>query len=425
MKTTGVTCAWAVMVFSAGSLAGQQVVDLPAGDEPLAADFDEVFRIGSFDGDTWETFGEVGGVAFDGAGNLYVYDSQASRVVMVDPSGGFVREVGQPGEGPGELRMPAGFSVLRDGSVVIADMGHRAYSLFGPDGAYQRSVSMGGGGMIRIGEMHPDPRGGAVYSGGGGRVMMSFGSGPGAMPEEPTTRPVERIGLGGDVAEATTVVDAWLPPRGDPTELSGGGATFSMQMAGPRTFEPGLFVGPLPEGGIVYADSSTYSVKVADATGALQRVLRRPIHPRPVTEAMQEAEKARQLDELESGGGPRLRVMTAAPGGGGGRAIGGDAIREMMRNRIDQLEFYPELPVLMDLTTGWNGKIWAVRRGEDPAQPGAVDVLTPSGRYVGTFAAGELRLPSAFGPDGLVAFVETDDLDVPTVVVKRLPAILR
>ena len=27
----------------------------------------------------------------------------------------------------------------------------------------------------------------------------------------------------------------------------------------------------------------------------------------------------------------------------------------------------------------------------------------------------------AFGPDGLVAFVEIDELDVPMVIVKRLP----
>ena len=31
-----------------------------------------------------------------------------------------------------------------------------------------------------------------------------------------------------------------------------------------------------------------------------------------------------------------------------------------------------------------------------------------------------LAISSALGPDGLVAFVETDDLDVPYVIVKRL-----
>ena len=34
-------------------------------------------------------------------------------------------------------------------------------------------------------------------------------------------------------------------------------------------------------------------------------------------------------------------------------------------------------------------------------------------------------MPDAFGPDGLVAFVETNELDVQTVVVMRLPPDVR
>jgi hypothetical protein len=279
--------------------------------------------------------------------------------------------------------------------------------------------------MIRMGDLAPDPRGGAVFSGGGNTVVaMSNGPGLGE-PEQPTTRPIERVGLDGSEVDVTVVAEAWLPPRGEPTELSGGGMSFRMSMAGPRTFEPGLLMGPLPDGGLVYADSSAYAVKVVGPAGSVQRVLRRPHEPRLVTEAIEDAEKKRQLDELEAGAGPRLRMIAAGPGGGQAQPVGQDAIKEMMRGRIDQMRFYPELPVLMNLRTGWNGKIWAVRRGEEPTSPGPIDVLTSGGQYVGTFDAGELDLPAAFGPEGLVAFVERDEFDVPTVVVKRLPAILR
>ncbi|MCE2455564.1 MAG: hypothetical protein J4G12_07040 [Gemmatimonadetes bacterium] len=48
------------------------------------------------------------------------------------------------------------------------------------------------------------------------------------------------------------------------------------------------------------------------------------------------------------------------------------------------------------------------------------DVITSDGRYVGTFPAGATAMPAAFGPDGLAAFVEIDDLDTPTVIVKRV-----
>jgi len=34
-------------------------------------------------------------------------------------------------------------------------------------------------------------------------------------------------------------------------------------------------------------------------------------------------------------------------------------------------------------------------------------------------------MPGAFGPNGLVAYWELDELDVPIVVVRRIPASLR
>ena len=89
------------------------------------------------------------------------------------------------------------------------------------------------------------------------------------------------------------------------------------------------------------------------------------------------------------------------------------------------LEFYHEVPVVRDLRTSWEGTIWVGRRGEEPASDGPIDLLTPDGRYIGTLAADATAMPSAFGPDGLVAFIETNELGVNTVVVKRLPPEVR
>jgi len=408
------------------SASGQQTVDLPARDKPLTVEMEDVFTIGAFDGAAWETFGDIGGVGFDQAGHLYVFDRQSSRIVVVDAMGGFVREFGQPGEGPGELRMPGAFVVMRDGSAVIADAGHRAYTIFGPDGEYDRMVSMGGeDGVVRIGQMQADPVGLGFVTGGGNQMMMSMRGGPGGEgPAAPTTRPVEHVSLDGETAGRRVVAEGWLPPRPPPGEMSGGGMTFRMSMAGPRAFEPGLLVGALPGGAVAYADSSTYTVKVVAATGRLERVIRRPFDPKPVSRAIEDAERERRLEDLESGQGPQMRIMVAG-GGGAARPVDPDAIREMMRNQIQQLQFYPELPVLLNMATGWGGKIWAVRRGAKPNEAGPIDVITPTGEYVGSFAAGATELPSAFGPDGLVAFVERGELDVPMVVVKRLPAALR
>lgn len=90
------------------------------------------------------------------------------------------------------------------------------------------------------------------------------------------------------------------------------------------------------------------------------------------------------------------------------------------------MEFYPEVPVLRALRATWDGSLWVQRRGEDPwDDSGPIDVLGPGGQYRGTFAAGAPHMPAAFGPDGLAAFLERDEMDVPTIVVRRLPADVR
>ena len=73
----------------------------------------------------------------------------------------------------------------------------------------------------------------------------------------------------------------------------------------------------------------------------------------------------------------------------------------------------------------WDGRIWVQRRGDYPDNEGPIDVLTPEGDYIGTFPAGTTAMPDAFGPEGLAAFIELNELDVATVVVRRLSAAIR
>ena len=61
----------------------------------------------------------------------------------------------------------------------------------------------------------------------------------------------------------------------------------------------------------------------------------------------------------------------------------------------------------------------------NPDDPGAIDLFTADGEYRGTIAEDGPRIPDAFGPDGLAAWIERDELDVPRVVVRRLPPELR
>ena len=93
-------------------LAAQEIIRLPAADNWLDADFEEVYRIGSLTGEDWEQFGSVRKVAFNEAGQLYVFDGQADRMVVVGPAGEYLRGFGRRGEGPGEFRNAVAVAVF-------------------------------------------------------------------------------------------------------------------------------------------------------------------------------------------------------------------------------------------------------------------------------------------------------------------------
>ena len=91
-----------------------------------------------------------------------------------------------------------------------------------------------------------------------------------------------------------------------------------------------------------------------------------------------------------------------------------------MRAEVEDWPFFPEVSVIRDLQTDWLGRIWVRRTGDDPFTDGPLDVLSANGAYFGSFRTGTLTMPAAFGPDGLAAFIETDEYGVESVVVLRL-----
>ena len=462
-----------VLAALAGSpaIGAQEVVELPGRDRQLQPGFEEVFRIGVLDGADWEMFAQVRDVAFDADGNLYVFDSSGGtmgigtdlRVLVFDRTGAFVREFGSAGEGPGEFRMPQGFGVMRDGTTIVEDRGHRAYQIFDASGEFVRMVrrpsagttSAGGGGVFTMSvstsgrglPMHVDPRGGALYTTGGVEGRLGAGS------DDRPYRPIDRHSLGGEEAGIETVVQAWRPPRevdeemfkvsGDLPVVAGpDGQTRTLGdlfsgMTRPPALEPQVYMGVLPDGGIVYSDSSAFALKVAAPDGGgLLRTITRPFRPEPVTPRIEEEfdrkmreQQDRIQDAMGATSGAVLRMMGPVTSGGPpGGAVGGvttgvtppgGSLGDISVS-IPERTFYPVIPVIQSLSTTWEGRIWVMRR-ERVLEDGPIDVVTSDGEYVGTYRTGATKIPDAFGPNGLAAFIELDELDVASVVVRRLP----
>lgn len=388
-------------------LRAQEIVDLPAEDIPLSADFEPVYRIGSAQAAAeWEEFFAVHGIGFDSAGNLYLLDGAdpdgGRRVVIVDPAGRHIRDFGRVGGGPGEFQMARQLMVWADGRSLVSDR-LRGYHVFSPDGQFEHTAQESGGfmTMTRTG-LRPERTGS-----------------PTALVRD--ERSILRMDLSSAEVGDGVLVEGWTPREG--TELP---PVFDfeelLETVGEEWgFEPEVLFDAMPAGGVAFSDSSAYAIKLTDASGAVSRILRRPIRPLPVTERMQRAERERRLQQESSrqftqrGGDPPPEVRAMI-----------DRYLEAQRAGVENMQFHAEVPVIAAVRVTWDGSLW-VERSTEPGTdgPGAIDVLTPDGRYVGTFPTGQLEMPEAFGPDGLAAFVDTDEFDVPVITVRRLPREVR
>lgn len=413
------------------------VVELPAEDFALSAEFEEVFRVGG-GGAEWELFTSVTSLAFDASGNLHITDvgpdlGDVMRIVVVDSLGGFVTEFGRPGEGPGEFRAATSAVTFRDGTLVVADYGHRAYHVFRPGGEFDRMVRFSS-------ETEPESPGARTYllRAAAGETLLGYpkrtvtflqgetpeGGVSASIRQREGPRVLERLGIGGNAVRAEQIVSAWVPAEVEPVNRV-------------PAFTPKLLFDVLPDGWFVFTDSTGYTIKFATSDGTVVRVVTRPLEARTVTDEIRNHYRELRVAKVERDFGysdlpPEVR----------------DRMREAMNYEdwLDEARSYPvhgEVPVIDDVRTTWTGGVWVRRTPEDgypwedhvagnvlsglafstaqaPASP--IDVISADGRYVGTFSPQSgAAMFAAYGPGGLVAFVEKDEFDVPAVVVKRVP----
>ena len=375
---------------AAGTLDGPDVI--------VNAVTEEVFTVGSVTGNDWDTFGSVRSVHFDAQANLHIFDSQADHIVVVGQDGSLIRTVGGQGEGPGEFDNVIAAIVGRDGSYMV--MGFTQIDLLEPDGEFVRRITMDPWttGMVMTDMALPDGR---LVT----RQIVRFGNED--EQSEEGGRPVHIFPLDG--SEPELLYTAWELPEEDEDEISMSGSPsggMTMGMSAGRAFEPRLAFDPLTDGRLALIDSIGYRVKLIGLDGSVTGTIERPIAPLPVDDAIMEAERESyrkgEAAVLESGTRNNVQIE---------------------REGVEERTFADEVPVLFDLKVDWEDRIWVERRGPTGQGDGPTDIVTTDGDYIGTLPPDGLRTPDAFGPDGLLAYIEHDDMEVPTVRVIRLVAL--
>jgi hypothetical protein len=349
--------------------AGVAIVMNRGEDRPLPWSLERTYSLGGSD-DGPEAFHNVGrgSLATDDAGNLYVLDRGNHRILVFDAEGRHLREMSRRGGGPGELQWPQTIMVGRDGSLAISDVGHR--------------------GLVRItatGEplehrMLEDWFGGGIAPFGDGLVVQFDGrNGDGSRHELVL---IDETGRHMVVAGERTALR--------PVDLG------CVRISGmSRLFDPSL-VWTVGAGRVAAVTGAAYDIQLHEPHGPVARV-RRDLPPRPAT---------RDLAIQEVG-----EKFEVGFGGGGG------CVAEPARV-VDERGVAEVIPTIRRVAIAPDGTIW-VRRFAVRGDPAPIDVFAADGEYLGTLPA-EAPFPEAFFPDGRIAAVEKDDLDVDHVIVYRV-----
>lgn len=403
--------------------AGDSSGNVGAGDPSvpdvmLSAVTEPVYTVGKAAGEDWELLGRVVSVSFDAAGSLYVFDAGAQRIVVVGADGEFAGIVGGPGEGPGEFGDDASaMAVLPSGRIAVFEFGlPGTFEILESNGTFVESVSVDITKAAPAAKVLPLPDG-RLISTGGPRVTMTDAP---DQDEDGEAAPLGHRAMDifpMDGADPGVFYWAWGPPPAKDSTVVQLDEGMTMTVPRRAALEPGLHWTVLADGRIAIADSIGYRVKLVTPEGADAGRIERSIEPLTVTEAVREAVRAVARAELE--GTASLSLVAASE-----MALP-PALREAMERQIEEMTFPDGIPVVAGLAADREGRLWIARSGIDGVADGPIDIFAPDGDYVGTLAPDGPRIPSAFGPGGLMAYLAEDDLGVQTVRVVRLVSLDR
>lgn len=382
---------------------------------PPAIPIREELRIGSVEGPEATQFHLIRSVATGPGDEIFVALLGSNEIRVFGPDGAYRRTVGRPGEGPGEF---GGLSTvhLRGDTLVALDMRLVRTATFLTDGRLLSTATVPRGESGLLTPLAP-------FSDG---WVVSLPH-PAEWPAH--GRSVERWGTAvivvgtPDVGEAMARVEAVsgrLPPLGEPpyplpvVELAGG-RRFGMDMGGVSTgqtplWEPSQRMSSDAGGRLYVTGGAEYRIDVYDAAGRLVRRLARSHRPVPLTDAM----KARYLDHV------RAHYDTT------------EAVTEFGTDPVEPHQFRVGLPMANHLPP--TGRIVASGEGrllverpdlvDDPValewtalgpQPSHWDLYDEEGAFVGTVTFPERFSPRELSP-GWVLGVHRDDLGVEYVV---------
>jgi hypothetical protein len=385
--------AWEGTVIDSAGISIVMNTDRPLWTDETAWTLEEDLRIGTVAGDVNYQFGNIlFGVDADASGNIYVLDMQAQDIRVYDPEGTYVRTIGGPGSGPGEIGQQGIFLFVdQNGEVVLPDLGNVRVQRYSPEGEVLGSfrIEIAGGAPARWdlgpnGEIMAQLRGLNVE----GIATLEEGD------------PIVIYDSTGAVSDTLAML-----PKG---EMTAGISEESFSM---MIFAPEPVWDLSPTGYLYGARNSEYRVHVTSPDGVLTRIIARDVGRKPVSDPEKDAIFRVMRQQMQDLGVPQAQLEQIVQGVG----------------------IADEYPAFGQLFCGPDETLWVQRilaasdmseedaAEFDPQNLGSRDweVFDSEGRYMGVVA-----MPDRFRPvtskGGMIYGVWADELDVQHVMRLRI-----
>ncbi len=363
-------------------------------DEPLV-------EIGTVDGPLEYQFGEVVAAARLSNGDIVVADRAASELRSYDATGTFQWSAGRFGQGPGEFESLDFLGTVAGDSLVTYDEGLQRVQLFDAGGQVARSF-----------DVRP----------------QRFETDRGGVPSpEDLSAPDKAVGIAGGYLivrflelgdQGTRGVVRWIDDRLVAVTLADGSVNDLIVVGGEEVaFHGGRrdryafgnhaeFGAAADRVGVI--DTEAWSVRIlSPVDGTIERIVRRDVEPREVTDAVFEEHLAGILAMFSSA--PPEEI---------------DRIQRMWRDTPRA----PVLPVLRSIHVDATGHLWVAPYYVAGAEPPPFEIHAPDGTWLGSVSVSP-GLQRAFnqylapymeiGEDYILG-VWTDDLDVQYVRMYRI-----
>lgn len=339
-----------------------------------------------------EPFSSIAGLRELSDGRVVVADRLERAVRIVDFGNGASRDVGRPGQGPGEYQMPGDLSPLPGDSTLLVDFGNMRMTAMGPEGRLRMQsepLLRPDGTFVR--PEATDARG-RVYFSMGGMVVRTGGA-----EEEPgDSVPVARLDRASGAIDTVAML---LNPRLGAVKVSGGGGTFSFQGPGVGPFAAADSWGVTADGRVAIARSAEYRIDWRDPDGSSIRGPAVEYDPVPITEEDKQA-------WAERFAGGTVVTIRGRDGSAGGRSI------RIPAPDIEQME-WPEVKPAFPrdgVSVTPEGEVW-VQRYVAHGEAETFDVFDGAGRRVARVTLPAGRTLFGFGNGTLYAYrADSDDL---------------